>query len=508
MSIPSVLLSNVRNESQNVEVTTDVLEPNSLTQQRVVFVIPKKADVLDSKSALKMRVSWETFADATLSDVSGKWFSGLLGIIKNARLYAAGQLISDLRQAGENIHLHKCFKSQEFREEYCDLKTGGNSQFLVSERIDTSGRAPFRSGVNGSIRNLDRGLRSQAEPFFRGVGLEADKNGFEFFILLEEMFPMLKDIQLPVRHLEDEVRIEIDFEADQTEFLFVAGAQVNPRPKITIQDCVLFLDFIKYDESISAALEEQLSTSGVSIPFRQTALITQALPGLGNNANNSSDILLGQEGRSIMKIYCAKKYAKTQAGLMGGINQTQNFQGVCRSEALLNEEFQVIINGLQMFDRNVSNNHEKYSYLSMAGESEFCAFPDSFEYNDNYSAVDVATDILYTTNSANDRGNTMVGRDNINDGSDTGVVPASAIGYWKDGTRGSQNYIGVDCAKYANGGDNPMNGLRCGSTPIVFRLLRSSATDNRTKSSVGLTFFVEYLRLFDLRNGQVGVRDL
>ena len=118
MSIPAVLLSNVKNESQNVEVTTDVLEPNSLSQNRVVFVIPKKADVLDSKSALKIRVSWESYTDADRRDISGKWFSGLLGMIKNARLYAAGQLISDLRHAGEKIHLDKCFKSQEFREEY------------------------------------------------------------------------------------------------------------------------------------------------------------------------------------------------------------------------------------------------------------------------------------------------------------------------------------------------------------------------------------------------------
>tara|TARA_R100000951_G_scaffold115117_1_gene122154 strand:+ start:8192 stop:9763 length:1572 start_codon:yes stop_codon:yes gene_type:complete len=523
MSIPSVLLSNVKNESQNVEVITDVLEPNSLSQNRVVFVIPKKADVLDSKSALKIRVSWEDYVDATRRDLSGKWFSGLLGMIKNARLYAAGQLISDLRNAGEKIHLDKCFKSQEFREEYCDLKTGGNSRFQISEKTDLWNTASANSSVNGSIRNVDSGLRSLAEPYFRGIGLENDKNGFEFFVLLEELFPMMKDIQLPVRHLADEVRIEIDFEQDQDNYLFatgtnlVAGGQAQTFPvanrRITIQDCVLFLDFIKYDDSISGALEQQLNTQGVSVPFRQTAIITQALPPLGDNVvNNSNDVLLGQEGRSVMKIFCAKKYAKSQQGLRAGINQTWNFQGECRSEALLNEEVQCVINGLQMFDRNVVNNHEKYSYLSFAGESSFCAFPDAYEYNHNYNAVADATDVLYSRGSgaqATNRCNTLVGRPNLFVGDSAGTIATGGgVGFWKDGTMGSQNYIGIDCAKYSNGGDNPMNGLRIGATPIVFRLQRDSGADNRTKSAVSLTFFVEYLRLFDLRNGMVGVRDL
>ena len=523
MSIPAVLLSNVKNESQNVEVTTDVLEPNSLSQNRVVFVIPKKADVLDSKSALKIRVSWESYTDADRRDISGKWFSGLLGMIKNARLYAAGQLISDLRHAGEKIHLDKCFKSQEFREEYCDLKTGGNSRFQVSEKTDLWNAGSAKSSVNGSIRNVDSGLRSLAEPYYRGIGTEQDKNGFEFFVLLEELFPMMKDIQLPVRHLQDEVRIEIDFEQDQDNYLFASATNLDAggtgitlplaSRKVRIQDCVLFLDFIKYDDSISAALEEQLNTTGVSVPFRQTAIITQALPVLGNNAvNNSNDVLLGQEGRSVMKIYCAKKYAWTQAGLRDGINQTWNFQGECRSEALLNEEVQCVINGLQMFDRNIVNNHEKYSYLSFAGESSFCAFPDSYEYNHNYNAVADATDVLYSEGSgvqATARTNTMLGRPNCFVG-DTGgtLATGGGVGFWKDGTCGSQNYIGIDCAKYSNGGDTPLNGLRIGATPIVFRLQRDSGTDTRTKSSVGLTFFVEYLRLFDLKSGMVGVRDL
>ena len=292
MSIPSVLLSGVRNESQDLQITTDV---------------------------------------------SGKWLSGLLGIIKNARLYASGQLISDLRNAGEKIHLEKSFKSQEFREEYCDVKTGGNSKFMLSQSGSNN------SPLGGAIMTVDDGLRADATPYFRGVGLEADNNGYEVFVLLEELFPMLRDIQLPVRFLKDEIRIELDWNQSPDDYMWVAGTAVADEAdrKLTIQDCVLFLDYIKYNDEVDGALEASLNTTGVSIPFRQTAVITKALAGTaGAEANISEDILLGQEGRAVMKIFVSKKYNNTQAiAGRGNVNQTYNYQGVCRSERLQNERW-------------------------------------------------------------------------------------------------------------------------------------------------------------------------
>ena len=85
MSIPSVLMNGVTNESQDLTINTEVLEPNSLNAVQAVFVLPKKGSVLDSKSALKFRIDWSNYAQGTTTDVGGKLFSGVLGAIKNAR---------------------------------------------------------------------------------------------------------------------------------------------------------------------------------------------------------------------------------------------------------------------------------------------------------------------------------------------------------------------------------------------------------------------------------------
>ena len=76
MSIPPVLLSGVKNESQDLHITTDVLEPNVLNTNQAVFVIPKKASVLDSKSALKVRVNDTAYRNNGTKIVGGKLFSG------------------------------------------------------------------------------------------------------------------------------------------------------------------------------------------------------------------------------------------------------------------------------------------------------------------------------------------------------------------------------------------------------------------------------------------------
>ena len=55
--------------------------------------------------------------------------------------------------------------------------------------------------------------------------------------------------------------------------------------------------------------------------------------------------------------------------------------------------------------------------------------------------------------------------------------------------------------------------MRIGATPIVFRLKRKIGANGeadalRTQSAVQIKAYVEYLRVFDLRGGDLSVRDL
>ena len=519
MSIPSVLLSGVRNESQDLQITTDVLEPNVLNSVQAVFVIPKKASVLDSKSALKVRVDWSAQAGGTATDVGGKMFSGILGLIKTARLYASGQLISRLDNAGEYIHLKNQFKSQEYKEEYCDIKHGSESGFLVAE--DSA-----QSGVNGAIQTTDsfdvrtagtNNVVCNNKPYFRGIGTDADNNGMEMFLLLEELFPMLKDIQLPVRFLKDEIRIEIDWEQDKSKWLYTGGTALANYNDVVVREAVMFLDYITYNPEIDASLEATLTNTGVSIPFRQTAVITKVLAGGSAVAqtNVSEDVLLGQEGRAVMKMYVSKHYPSNIANggaiynNAGGENFAYTLQGNCRSDALLNEKFNFVVNDLLLYDRNVENRKEAYNYLCYAGETAYSTYPTAWDANPSFGLAPApTTDVLYNSNSANDADQLVL--------SHAPLAPArnatQSKGIVQNGIMGTQNYISADLSKYGSQ-LNPANAMRIGATPVILRLIRDTTANNQNvntiaSSPVSLTIYVEYLRLFDLRAGDLGVRDL
>jgi len=512
MSIPSVLMNNVTNESQDLTINTEVLEPNSLNAVQAVFVLPKKGSVLDSKSALKFRIDWSGYAAGTTTDVGGKLFSGVLGAIKNARLYASGQLISDLRHAGEKIHLDNQWKSQEYREEYIDVKTSSASGFAVAEDI-------AESGVNGAICSTDRfDTRTAAsaavchdKPYFRGIGnMTTDKNGLESFLLLEELFPMLRDIQLPLRFLKDEIRIEIDWEQDKTNWLYVGGTAVTDGlASVTISEAVLFLDYITYSPEVDSSLEATLATSGVSIPFRQTAVITKTLPAATGAGTISEDILMGQEGRAIMKVYCAKKYANAVTDTVGGVgvggtgNPAFTLQGDCRSDRLTGEKFNLVVNDLLILDRDCENVHEAYALFSEAGEGAATTYPNAWEENTSYVGgnmpISATTDVLYNTNGANNADQKILSH-------------APAIkGIVEAGIWGTQNWIGFNIGQGYGRGLNPANAMRIGATPLRLRIERTADGANaaqKINSPVQIVCFVEYLRLFDLRDGEVAVRDL
>ena len=509
MSIPSVLMNGVTNESQDLTINTEVLEPNSLNAVQAVFVLPKKGSVLDSKSALKFRIDWSNYAQGTPTDVGGKLFSGVLGAIKNARLYASGQLISDLRHAGEKIHLDNQWKSQEYREEYLDIKHASASGFAIAEDV-------LQSGASGSICSTDRfdnrvgaDAVCHDKPYFRGIGTSADKNGLESFLLLEELFPMLKDIQLPLRFLKDEIRIEIDWEQDKTKWLFTSGTPVaDGLASVTISEAVLFLDYITYSPEVDASLEATLAQSGVSIPFRQTAVITKTLPAAtGAETALSEDILMGQEGRAVMKVYAAKKYSSAATDTIQGVANAENpaftLQGDCRSDRLRDEKFNLVVNDLLILDRDCENNHEAYALFSEAGEAPATTYPNAWEENTAYVGgnmpISATTDVLYCVNDANNADQKILSHASTT----KGIVEA---GIW-----GTQNWIGFNIGQGYGRGLNPANAMRIGATPLRLRITRSTtaiAPLQKINSPVQVVCFVEYLRLFDLRDGEVAVRDL
>tara|TARA_R110000850_G_scaffold460_6_gene2902 strand:+ start:584 stop:2095 length:1512 start_codon:yes stop_codon:yes gene_type:complete len=497
--IPSVLIQNsVVNENQDSVLNTVRLTPNSFSNNTVVFVVPKSGSVLDHNSSLVWTVSWENFDFSKITDnqrVALKQLSGGLPTLQRSRLYVGGRLLFTNQDIGQTVHIDKLATNPDHLVEVEDVKVGAQRSYVFQEN------GKIEAGLDSDSARLTDNRLCRALGSFSETGTA--NRGYECTLLLHDMFPALKGgIQLPVKYLKEEIRIEIDFETDFDEVAQCIKQTDNLAGRtIQIKNPLLFLDFLSYDPMVEAGLMESVM-NGIAIPYREISYIQKQIP--ANTANNvSSDILLGFQGKLLMKIYVSHRNANTLQGATngdgaaGGVTVTgpQILQGRCRSERGKNMEYNLIVNDIFIHDQNVDTASQQYNFLSMTKQNPIYTYPNSFDYNKVFAAAIAPGDF---NSGLFEIGGTQ---------RDVASIAASAV---RNGLAGSQAFIGFDLSKYGpDGGINPSNsGFRVGSTPIILRIQEDGGaitTIEGTPKQVDV--FCESVKILQIRGGLVDTVD-
>lgn len=496
--IPSVLIQNSAvNESQDSILNTVRLQPNSFSNNTSVFVIPKSGTVLDHNSSLVWSVSWDGYAngDVDAQRVALKQFSGALNTLQRARMYVGGRLLFTNQDVGQTVHIDKMSNNPDHLVEVEDVKLGSQHSY----RFVADGKVEVGSDVSTASQaynRLTRALGSYSD-------IATDNKSFEATLLLHDIFPALKGgIQLPVKFLKEEVRIEVDF---VTAFDSVAlctnvgGGLANTN--ISIRNPILYLDYLSYDPVVEAGIMESMA-EGISIPYREISYIQKQLPP-NTNAPFSSDILLGFQGKLLMKIYVSHRFPSSIAGLnfgtgaAGGVTVTgyERLNGRCRSNRGLNMAYNLIVNDIFIHDQNVDTASQAYNYLSMTKQNPIYVYPNSYDTNRVWNVGVAAGDF----NDPQIRIGGLARAD--------GTITAAAA---RDGFAGCQSYIGFDLSKYGpEGGINPANsGFRVGSTPIILRLDQNGGAANTPQGGAkAVDVFCESVKVMQIRNGMVDTID-
>lgn len=224
MSLPQVLMSNVKNEQQNVEIETILLPPaqHSFADKgfcQSVFRLQKKG-ILDSHSALVFEVRHTSHTGTTTA--SPQRFSGCIPI-QSARLYLGGVLVDELQEAQSFLGMAKSFGEYQHRANVQDIKLGSDNRYEVDD--------------NGAIV-----LQDSPDGDASGSRVCKDTKAPQFSILIQELFKSLEGVQLPLGARGfPECVIEIDWVSDCDKVLcsdqdnggavaldnFVAGADVT-----------------------------------------------------------------------------------------------------------------------------------------------------------------------------------------------------------------------------------------------------------------------------------------
>lgn len=522
--LPHTLLNATSNEDQTLEIHSEILEPLSHSQNISRFEIPHK-NILDSDSVLVWNVFWANEAlargaNATKGIVQGLMNSGVYNTLLRARLYVNGKIISELNEVAKFLTIKNQFQSHEVKTEVSDFYSYADNRVVC----DLGGQVNYAPGkVLGS-------------PGSRAIGSKVTVPGHtsivEASLKLHQLFAILKDAQLDTNNIEGKIMIELDWNTVQNgakdkvnNSMMCVGAGGENDYNITVDNPRLILDFLTYNAEVQAGIKASIygDGPGVNMPFREVALVRKTL--VGSTANPISvDLNIGMTGRAVQKIWVVKVMAKTN----NDVNLTNKD---CSSDLLDAQKWNMRINDLMIFDRDVENRAEEFNYLQQAGEKQFTCAPSTYELrNGRYSANDDifanSFDIAYlnstpanftvangvaqvnvVSSTAGDPDNPLLnGR---NPGATMGQGAAVSIANLNPGVMGRQNYLAIPLAKYVKGPESPLNAMRIGSTPIVFNLNYKGNTDTDTSAHSGTVyFFVEYLKMMNLKNGQITVMDL
>lgn len=467
--IPSILETNARNENQSTRVESVILDANNHSWVKgqfgkTIFNLPKKGTALSSDACLIWRTKWDNTSavPSTSNSASFPRLTGAPVVLDTARLFIGGKLVSETREVGQKIVLDNHFLPYDAQAEVNDVKLNCNHDF----GYDTDGQVQLGDGEGYGKKGTQT----------LSVSLT---NGLESSVRLKDLFPMLKDMMIPMV-LKGDVLVEINWKGQWADCIVENSAGGIPADSkyFEVERPRLHLDYVSYADDIANAFnDEVLRGQGQKIAYREAVLVQNTLDALsGVGASNTQDVELGFMNRSVMKLYLQKR--------LNGVSNACNRSS--RSDGLTGETHQLIVNNRQMYSRTVKNVSEMYGYLNQTGDVPFCSLDGTF---DRIGANPTAENNTFALSENN------------------GGLALNSV---RNDYQGRFRWVGFNLAKSRRGNDTPSNAVNVGEAPMVLRVGRSGTgkqgepTTDYDKSC-DLNIWVECVKMADISNGDIEV---
>tara|TARA_R110000824_G_scaffold204549_4_gene389323 strand:+ start:1641 stop:3167 length:1527 start_codon:yes stop_codon:yes gene_type:complete len=273
-------------EAQDQRVETEILEPASVSQNQVTFLLPQKGLLSDD--------AFLSFKMTTVStDVDIPSMAGATGLIRRASIYYGNVLLQETDQAAHLLQLKSTYVDQDVRNQTYQTKTGHFSGLKVDS--NAAGRLGFYSidaanddtGITGLL--VENGnLNYNKDPAFKLQTTAAATP--EWTIPLKWFFNWLTQTQVPLGLLNERITIVIDFNEDLPGMRSVINDPVganNPwqaGTQVVESSVRLSLDLIYYDDqpgkpspmsAIAAAVER-----GMEMVYTDYVAVEEFIPAL------------------------------------------------------------------------------------------------------------------------------------------------------------------------------------------------------------------------------------
>lgn len=466
-SLPDVLNVQPLPSIQTMNIETNQLDPIVINQGFARFVLEKKG-ILDVGSTFTFSVHP---TDATGDDQAYLPVkTGIHSLIKRAVLKVGTKVLATSDDYGFYQTIKRAFKTNEEKSQKDLVKVGSCDVLEPDNQGD--GKYQMKSLVysNATTGLIDPSIRLRVSETECPV----------FSIKLSELFPMMKNVQLPLYLIAEHVSVELTFNtqsATQTGIiaLFSDGYAGGTGIKVGQDNCKFLADYLTYEnERMDATAKLVMSETGLVMPYEDLILTSSNVPAFAPAPTGTNVVAqqttrdLGLSGRNVRNILLHDHKQVTDS--LGGIYTADAYN--------VPDAYNFRINDKLVYSRDIINEARKQNQLSQV-----------FSTNINCISAEYSDDVLVDKLSPNQPRNQDV------------VSTNSCQGHQMTTLQGRQHYIGVDLSV------SPLNvagaGMLVGQKPVeCLRTIYRTATDNFNRD---LRFFSTVERMMTLKNGMVFV---
>lgn len=492
MSLPDILKVKPMPTVDTMTIHTSILEPVVCNQNVCRFQLERRG-ILDINSAIQVGAVFQKNAgdDATIKHFPPLRTGGH-AFIKTATLRIGGTAIATTDEYGHYNTMMRQFKSVEERV---------RKEGILSGTVD--GMEPSNL-EDGSLQpmNVGWGRSATGEPTLSAIMPEqnalvdtdnanAELETCNFAIKLSDIFPMCRNLQLPLYLIQEPVSIEIQWQVPDRGFTFIRsepGAKQSSDSgfRVATTQVKFLADYLTYSDDRMAEMGAQvMSEQGLQMAYNDLILTSTTATGLATAPANGAvpvrtDINreIGLSSRVVKNIMWSDRTLQPQNG-------EDNLLGQYRSDAYCQpDEFNLRINDRLMFNRPVISESQKSNYLAQVEGVELQVSSCEYSLDQNVN-------------------HTVGGSHQLTLPSFGGTQNLEKIPITQAAMGGHAHYCGVDLVQ------NPLSGsgTQIGQKPVALqRTIHRGHTDAATKTRQTL-IWAKVERQFVLKSGVVSVTE-
>ena len=473
MSLPDVLNVKPLNAVETMTISTNQLDPIVNTQSLCRFVLERKG-ILDVGSVITMSVH--------PTDPTGdkKCFlpikTGCHALVKKALLKIGTRVLATSDLYGTHQTIRRAFKTNEEKSQKDFVKNGCHDVF----EPDNQGTGKYQ--MKDVIYAADQ-TTATIDPSVQITVSETECPVFS--IRLSELFPMMRNVQLPLYLINEPVSIELTWntQVDGAGSLgkmlcfqqgFTGGGGTTGA-KIGLNNVRFLADYLTYeDERMSQTAKLVNSQQGLVMPYEDMIVTNTNIPALATPPGATTAVRqavardLGLSGRNVRQILVSDRVGTSNV-IMGQYN-SQAYD--------VADSYNWRINDRTVYSREVELEARKANQLAQC-----------FATNINCLNAEYSNDALTNKQSPDHPKN-------------NNVVSASTFeGHAMTAVQGQMHFEGVDLR--TSTANVPGSGIAVGQKPVEhLRTISRTAADNDDRV---ITYFSTVERAMVLRNGLVSV---